>query len=229
MNILCIQKITKRFGGIAAVNNCTLEVKKGTITALIGPNGAGKTTLFNIISGLYQADKGTILFEQKKLAEESHMIARNGISRTFQLTRLFKNLSIRDNLLVAKKTATKQELAQIMKAVRLDKPLSTLCGSLSYGQQRLVELARALLFPHSLLLLDEPTAGVNPAVRKELKIIIRNAQKNGTTILLIEHDMEFVMDLSNHIIVLAEGTVLAQGTPASIRKNKKVLEAYLGK
>ena len=227
--ILRVVGITKEFGGVAAVNNCSFEVKKGIITALIGPNGAGKTTLFNLLSGLIASDSGSMFFYQTNITNlASHKISSQGISRTFQLTRLFKNLSIRDNLCVAKECSD-LELKKLLLSIGVHKQLSTICSELSYGQQRLVELARALLFPHQLLMLDEPTAGVNPRVRQKLKTIIKNAVSNGTTVLLIEHDMDFVMELSDHVIVLNEGSVLAQGTPNQIKKNKKVLEVYLGK
>ncbi len=227
--ILRVVDIKKSFGGIAAVNNCSFEVQQGIITALIGPNGAGKTTLFNMISGLNTPDSGAMFFQQTKIIGLApYQISRLGISRTFQLTRLFKNLTIKENLLVAKETSD-TNLKKILLSVGVRKPLSTVCSDLSYGQQRLVELARALLFPHSLLLLDEPTAGVNPFVRQHIKKIIKQAVKQGTTVLLIEHDMDFVMSLSEQVIVLNEGSVLAQGTPAKIKNNKHVLEVYLGK
>ncbi len=228
-SILCVENVTKKFGGVAAVNKCSFDVTQGTITALIGPNGAGKTTLFNIISGIQPLDEGRMVFQSEDITgSATHEIARKGISRTFQLTRLFKNLTIKQNLLVAKEVSD-VVLKKMLVSFGVKKSLSTKCTDLSYGQQRLVELARALLFPHSFLMLDEPTAGVNPFVREQLKKIIRCAAKNGTTVLLIEHDMDFVMSLSDHVIVLNEGCVLAQGTPAVIKKNRRVLEVYLGK
>ena len=157
-----------------------------------------------------------------------YLIAKSGISRTFQLTKVFRNLSIRDNLLIAKKTSD-SEMNEVLKMVYLDKPLDTIASDLSYGQQRLLEIARALLMPHSLLMLDEPTAGVNPAIRNELKIILKNLRKKGKTVLLIEHDMDFVMGISDRVIVMSEGSVLMEGTPKEVVKDKKVLEAYLGK
>ncbi|MBI2655334.1 ABC transporter ATP-binding protein [Candidatus Woesearchaeota archaeon] len=227
--ILSISDISKSFGGVKAVNKCSFEVKENTITSLIGPNGAGKTTVFNIISGLAKPDAGAIRLEKKNIAGmPSYRIAQSGISRTFQLTKVFRNLSVRDNMLIAKKT-NDEEIKKVLKGVYFEKSLDTIASELSYGQQRLLEIARALLMPHKLLMLDEPTAGVNPRIRQELRAILKNLRKEGKTILLIEHDMEFVMDISDRVIVLNEGRVLREGRPKDIVKDKRVLEAYLGK
>ena len=227
--MLSLKNVSKSFGGIKAVDKCTFEVKENTITSLIGPNGAGKTTVFNIISGLTKPDDGTIkLLDKNIMGLPAYKIAQAGISRTFQLTKIFRNLSIKDNLLIAKKT-TEEEMKKALESVYLTKSLGTIASELSYGQQRLLEIARALLKPHSLLMLDEPTAGVNPKVRQELKSILGKLRKKGKTVLLIEHDMEFVMDISDNVIVLNEGKVLRTGNPKEITNDKKVLEAYLGK
>ena len=227
--MLSLKNVSKRFGGIKAVERCSFEVEENTITSLIGPNGAGKTTVFNITSGLTRADSGTIKLSGNDITNRlPYKIAQAGISRTFQLTKIFKNLSIKDNLLIAKKT-NYDEMKKMLESVYLHKPLDTIASELSYGQQRLLELARALLKPHSLLMLDEPTAGVNPKIRQELKTILRNLRKEGKTIFLIEHDMDFVMDISDEIIVMAEGKVIKRGKPSAVRKDRKVLEVYLGK
>lgn len=227
--MLSLKNVSKSFGGVKAVDRCSFEVEENTITSLIGPNGAGKTTVFNIISGLTMPDAGTIRLLNKNITNmQAYKIAQVGISRTFQLTKVFKNLTIKDNLLIAKKT-NEQEMKKIIESVYLHKSLDTIASELSYGQQRLLELARALLKPHFLLMLDEPTAGVNPKIRQELKTILRNLRKEGKTIFLIEHDMEFVMDISDIVIVLNEGKVLKIGKPKEIVKDKRVLEAYLGK
>ena len=227
--MLSLKNVSKNFGGVKAVERCSFEVQENTITSLIGPNGAGKTTVFNITSGLTKPDSGTIKLLGKNITGmPPYKIAQCGISRTFQITKVFKNLTIRDNLLVAKRT-NDTEMNRVLESVYLNKPLDTIASELSYGQQRLLELARALSMPHNLLLLDEPTAGVNPQIRQELKSILRNLRKEGKTILLIEHDMDFVMDISNTVIVLNEGRVLKTGKPKEIVKDKKVLEAYLGK
>ncbi|MEK6942871.1 MAG: ABC transporter ATP-binding protein [Nanoarchaeota archaeon] len=227
--MLSLKNISKSFGGVKAVDRCTFNVEEGTITSLIGPNGAGKTTVFNIISGLTNPDSGSIKLGNRDVAGlPAYKIAQFGISRTFQLTKVFRNMSIKDNLLMAKE-ASEKEMEDVIKSVYLNKPLDTTASELSYGQQRLLEIARALLMPHNLLMLDEPTAGVNPRIRQELKIILKKLRKEGKTVLLIEHDMDFVMDISDKVIVLAEGSVLREGKPNEIMKDKKVLEVYLGK
>ena len=227
--ILSVKNVKKSFGGVSAVRDATFEVEKGKITSIIGPNGAGKTTLFNIINGIIKPDYGNIQFLGKDITGlKPHLIARAGVSRTFQLAKVFKNMTVRDNLLLAKQVDD-VDLKDILEQVNYSRGLDTKAGELSYGQQRLVELARAVLLPHKMLMLDEPTAGVNPAVRKELKEILRGLRNKGTTILLIEHDMDFVMDISDEVIVLTEGSVLTKGTPKQVKKDKRVLEAYLGK
>lgn len=227
--ILTVKNLDKHFGGVYAVHNCTFDIKEGTITSIIGPNGAGKTTLFNLITGITKPDKGTVRYKNKNITGlKPYEVARAGISRTFQLAKVFKYLTARDNLLLAKQ-ASDQELKKALDQVRYARELDTISGELSYGNQRLLEIARALLLPHELLMLDEPTAGVNPKVRQELKAILKNIKKQGKTIVLIEHDMDFVMSISDEVIVLNEGTVLTHGTPAKVRKDKRVLEAYLGK
>ena len=227
--MLSLRNVSKSFGGVKAADRCTFEVKEETITSLIGPNGAGKTTVFNIISGLSRPDSGSIRLLNKNITKlPPYKIAQSGISRTFQLTKIFKNMTIKDNMMIAKNT-NETEMKSILQSVYLDKPLDTIASELSYGQQRLLEIARALLMPHSLLMLDEPTAGVNPKVRNELSSILRKLKKEGKTVLLIEHDMEFVMDVSDTVIVMSEGKVLKTGKPKEIVKDKKVLEAYLGK
>ena len=224
-----IKNVDKRFGGVYAVRNCSLEVKPNTITSIIGPNGAGKTTLFNLICGIIGADSGEIYFSNKRITDlPTYLVARKGLSRTFQQARLFKNMTVKDNLLLARK-ATDTEILQLLQKVHFPLSMETLASELSYGQTRLVELARALLLPHKLLMLDEPTAGVNPKVRQELKQILLKLKQEGNTILLVEHDMEFVMSISDEVIVMTEGSVLTKGTPQKVQNDKRVLEAYLGR
>lgn len=227
--ILQVKAISKHFGGVYAVKDCTLDITQGAITSIIGPNGAGKTTLFNLVCGILNPDRGAVIFDGKTISQQStHLIARHGISRTFQQARIFKNLTVKENLLISK-PAQLSELKEILKQVHFPLSMDRIAGELSYGQMRLIEIARALLFPHTLLLLDEPTAGVNPTVRQELKGILHALKKTGKTIVLIEHDMEFVMSLSDEVIVMAEGSVLTKGTPSQVQKDKRVLEVYLGK
>ncbi len=227
MKLLVVKNLRKSFGGVRAVDDVSFSIEENKITSLIGPNGAGKTTVFNVISGLVKPDLGSISFRGKEISGLSpHKIAIFGISRTFQLTRVFKNLKVSDNLSLASKARVQEALEMVGLKKEL---LSRKAGELSYGQQRLLEIARSLVFPHKLLMLDEPTAGVNPSVRGKLKEILLEAKAKGDTILLIEHDMDFVMDLSDRVIVLNEGRLLCEGKPEIVRKDKRVLEAYLGK
>ena len=269
--ILDIENISKAFGGVHALDKCTFSVDQGSLTALIGPNGSGKTTMFNVISRLIQEDHGKIILQQSsvdKLADYS--LARQGISRTFQQVRLFRNLTIRDHLEIAldqddesllksikyelQKIAhailtrsssrnlsspnpsspyiapntTHKKINKVLALVGLQKPLTTYVTDLSYGQRKLLDLAIAIAKPHTILLLDEPVAGINPQLRDQIKAILRNLHQQGETILLIEHDMNFVMGLAQKIYVMDHGTVIAQGTPLQIRTNPQVLQAYLG-
>jgi branched-chain amino acid transport system ATP-binding protein len=228
--MISVQKLDKHFGGVYAVHNCSFTVQDNTITSIIGPNGAGKTTLFNLVCGISRPDGGKVLLKGRDITGlPTHLIARLGISRTFQQARLFKNMTVKDNLLLAKPSARDSELREVLKKVRFPLDMGVRGSELSYGQTRLVEIARALIKPHKLLMLDEPTAGVNPKVRQELKEILFNLKKDGNTIVLIEHDMEFVMSMSDEVIVMAEGSVLTRGTPKEVQSDKRVLEAYLGK
>lgn len=243
--MLRVINLTKHFGGVAAVQDCTFSVAEGRITGLIGPNGAGKTTVFNLISGILPADKGETWLGRNDITHLApHQRAIAGMARTFQQVRLFRNLTVADNIALARTHGDDQfltgllrggkgidavEIQSFLKLVGLDVPLDRVASDLSYGQAKLLELARAIAFPHKLLMLDEPVAGVNPKLRDDLKIILRRLrdERNETT-LVIEHDMDFVMDIADRIIVMDQGTVLAEGTPQEIQKNKEVLEAYIG-
>lgn len=243
--LLKASQVKKSFGGVHAVADGSFEVSAGQISALVGPNGAGKTTMFNLISGLMLPDSGTIQFEGADITKEpAWKRARRGVSRTFQLSRLFKNLSIEDNLLLAlredddnvfkmifKGEKTKEEVErvkEVMRFVGLEKPAETTVTDLSYGQQKLFDLARALIQPHSFLMLDEPVAGVNPVLREKLKTLLRTLKQDGETILVIEHDMDFIRGIADKVIVMDQGKVIAEGEPEAVFSDKKVLEAYLG-
>lgn len=225
--MLRIESVSKKFGGVMAVSNCTFQVKKGTITALIGPNGAGKSTAFNLILGVLNPDSGKVFFKDNDITKiPIFKRARLGISRTFQAVRVFKNLSVMDNLLLV--TNNQEDIRSTISFLSFEDKIDTLNVDLSFGQLKLLSLARALLLPHELLMLDEPVAGVNPILRSRFKKIFRDLKEKGETIFLIEHDMDFVMDIADHVIVMDAGQVLAQGSPNEIRNNPEVLEAYLG-
>ncbi len=249
MSLLVVKDLEKRFGGVVAVQGCDFSVREGSITALIGPNGAGKTTVFNLISGLVRPDAGTILFADEPLTDLApHEIARCGIARTFQLLRIFPKLTVLENLLVAQpgvaeqpfdrivrprlvrdeESARRARARELLALVGLERKANEKAGSLSYGQQKLLDIARCLATEAKLLLLDEPVAGVNPRVREQIKKLLRRLRQAGKTILLIEHDMGFVMDLCDEVVVLDHGEEIAVGKPAAIKKNKRVIQAYLG-
>tara|TARA_Y100000034_G_scaffold124249_1_gene172147 strand:- start:1064 stop:1804 length:741 start_codon:yes stop_codon:yes gene_type:complete len=241
--ILEIKNVSKNFGGVKALDEASLEIEKGKIIAVIGPNGSGKSTMFNVISGLYRVNGGEIYFNRNRVDGMADFdIANLGISRTFQEVRLFKNLTIRDHLEIALSTEDEKmfksvfigeiekekKIREILELVGLDKSLKTEAINLSYGQRKLLDLAVAFAKKHDLLMLDEPVAGINPELRKNIKGILKKLKKSGETILLIEHDMNFVMDIADNVYVLDHGKVIASGKPKQIQKNKKVLEAYLG-
>jgi len=244
--MLKIENLIKHFGGVKAVNACSFEIEKGKITALIGPNGSGKTTIFNLISGIIKPDQGKIFFNGKDITNFSvDKISNFGISRVFQQSRLFKNLTVKENLLLAidnedtklwknifglnKITKEKKEkVNEILKEFGILEIENKTASNLSFGQKRLVELARTVLNPHKLLMLDEPVAGVNPKIRQDIAKLLIKLKNKGETILLIEHDMIFTLGLADDIIVLDTGKVIAVGKPNEIKNNRLVLESYLG-
>lgn len=244
--MLKIQNLSKHFGGVKAVNNCSFDIKESHITALIGPNGSGKSTVFNLISGVLKEDSGNIIYNKTDITHFlPEQVSNKGISRLFQKSQLFDNLTIKENLLLAidnkdtkfwknlfgKNKTTKEKekrVNEILTLVEMESFTHKLGRELSFGQKRLIEIARTILNPHKLLMLDEPVAGVNPKLRKKISEILLGLKKQGATILLIEHDMNFVLNLADEVIVLDEGKVIAKGTPKQIKNNKKVLEAYLG-
>lgn len=242
--MLKVQNLKKYFRGVKAVDNCSFEVKPNTITALIGPNGAGKSTVFNLISGVLRADSGSIIFKGQDITKAKlEKISNLGISRVFQKETLFGNLTVKENLALAldredtkfwknllglNKTIKENCIKDALKLVTMEQFINTQAKELSYGQKRLIELTRAILNPHSFLMLDEPVAGVNPKLRKEIVKILLGLKEKGETILLIEHDMNFTLEISDIVIVMDEGKVIAQDTPSAIKNNPKVLEAYLG-
>lgn len=249
--ILDVSDLTMRFGGLLAVNGVGLTIKEGQIVSMIGPNGAGKTTVFNCLTGFYQPTDGKVVFSGEEIQGlPGHKIARKGMIRTFQHVRLFKEMTLLENLLVAQhqymnnsllaglfktrsyRAAEKEALDNAvywLKKVRLLDDANREAGTLAYGQQRRLEIARCMVTRPSLLMLDEPAAGLNPSETDELKQLIRDLRDNhGISVLLIEHDMKLVMDISDHIFVINQGTPLASGTPEQVRNNPAVIKAYLG-
>ena len=247
--ILVADDVTKTFGGLRAVQVSRLEVQRGAITALIGPNGAGKTTLFNLLTGFDRADAGSWSFEGRSLAGlPAYRVARAGMVRTFQLTKSLTLLTVLENLKLASRQQTGERfftalvhplwrareesierLADEMLArFQLDRMRDEFAGTLSGGQRKLLELARALMVRPAMIMLDEPTAGINPALTQSLLRHIQQLRDEGMTILFVEHDMDVVMGISDWVVCMAEGRVIAEGPAASIGSNHAVIDAYLG-
>ena len=231
--ILEVRGVSKRFGGVTAVQNCSLAVEPGKIVALVGPNGSGKTTLFNLITGVERLDEGEIYFKGDRIDHlPPHKIARRGIGRTFQLIRVFPELTALENLLVVARQDWEpayRRALELLTFVKLDQLRGEFAGNLSYGQQRLLEFARVLMIDPDLVLLDEPAAGINRSLLNELLSAIRDLRAGGKTVLIVEHDMKVVMDLSEKIFVLDHGEKLTEGTPETVLKDERVLEAYFGR
>lgn len=231
--ILEIRAVSKRFGGITAVNRCSLTLAPGKIYGLIGPNGSGKTTLFNCITGLELRDEGEVRFKGQRIdGLKPHQVARRGIGRTFQIIRVFPQLTSLENLLVVSREPFEmayRRALEMLRFVTLDRLQDEYAGNLSYGQQKLLEFARVLMTEPELILLDEPAAGVNRTLLNDLLETIRNLPAQGKTVFIVEHDMKVVMELSEQIFVLNYGEKILEGTPSIIQNDKRVIEAYFGR
>lgn len=248
--LLFANQLTKRFGGIKAVDRASIEVPQGSITGLIGPNGAGKTTLFNLLSNFIRSDSGEVIFDGEPIQHlQSHKIAQRGLVRTFQVARVLSRLSVMENMLLAAQQQTgenfwnvwfrpgqtaqeerqqREYASEILDSVGLAHMAQAYAGALSGGQRKLLEIARAMMVRPKLILLDEPAAGVNPTLINQICDHIVRWNQEGITFLVIEHNMDVIMSLCDRVWVLAEGRNLASGTPEEVQRDARVLEAYLG-
>ena len=250
-NLISVKNLKKSFGGIKAVDVKELSFREGELTSIIGPNGAGKTTFFDLISGFQNADSGDIFLKENNISNsQPYKIARMGMVRTFQLTKVFDRMTVMENLLFSGsnvnnesflrsiiklnsqkvyENSLKDKANEIMNDLNIGHMADSYARELSGGQKKLLELARAIINEPEILLLDEPLAGVNPKLAEDILSLIEKLSEDGITIIMVEHNIEAVMKISERVVVLAEGSLIADGSPNEIRTNKNVIEAYLGK
>jgi len=242
VNILEVQNVSKAFGGIQALNTCSLTVEQGKITGLIGPNGSGKTTLFNVITGYERVDSGEVQFNGRRITNSSpDKVFAMGIGRTFQLTRIFPRLTVLENMHVAAQrhnlkgllsrwssSHEQRRAIELLDFVGITRLKDVPAANLSYGQKKLLEFAFILIAEPEVILLDEPAGGVNPTMINHIGARIRELNQQGVTFLVVEHNMEFVMKLCDTVNVMHRGTKIAEGPPEAVRENPDVLDAYLG-
>ncbi|BCY06687.1 ABC transporter ATP-binding protein [Actinoplanes sp. L3-i22] len=247
--ILVADSVVRRFGGLTAVNVGHVEIQRGAITALIGPNGAGKTTFFNLLTGFDRPDEGKWEFNGKSLAGvPAHKVARQGMVRTFQLTKALSRLKVIDNMRLGgtgqkgekfwqalvpalwrdQEKEITERADELLARFKLDTKREDFAGSLSGGQRKLLEMARALMVQPDMVMLDEPMAGVNPALTQSLLGHVKSLREDGMTVLFVEHDMDMVRDISDWVIVMGQGSVIAEGTPDTVMADPRVIDAYLG-
>ena len=233
MAVLVVDGVRKSFGGVTAVSGVSFTLEAGRIYGLIGPNGSGKTTLFNCITGLERRDAGRVVFKGERIDRlKPHQVAKRGIGRTFQVIRVFPELTALENLLVVTRGAraeAERRGRELLEFVKLERLADEYAGNLSYGQQKLVEFVRVLMADPSLILLDEPAAGVNRTLLNELLAAVARLRDQGRTILLVEHDMKVVMGLCETVFVLDHGEKIAEGPPGVIQADERVIEAYFGR
>jgi neutral amino acid transport system ATP-binding protein len=230
--LLRTEGVHKAFGGVRALDTCTIEVDEGTVAGLIGPNGSGKTTLFNVITGYNKADAGEVYLADRRITNSApDKVFALGIGRTFQLTRIFPSLTVMENMLVASqhsRTGARKRAMEQLEFIGIAGYHAALAGTLSYGQRKLLELAYVLVADPAIILLDEPAGGVNLSLVNHIANRIRELNAAGKTFLIVEHNMEFVMGLCDQVTVLDSGTVVAAGPPDIVRTDRRVLDAYLG-